>query len=97
MFHEIDVAQLEIVIATAKEEEEEDPSSTCGGCGRRKRGESGVVSNSRYNNDDNNLGIPIVAIARKARAGVVTRTKARATRVDGSGSHEFKLQWLTSQ
>jgi hypothetical protein len=46
MFHEIDVAQLQIA-ATAKEEEEEDPSSTCGGCGRRKRrGESGVVSNS---------------------------------------------------
>jgi hypothetical protein len=49
MFHEIDVAQLQIA-ATAKEEEEEDPSSTCGGCGRRRRrGESGVVSNSHCN------------------------------------------------
>jgi hypothetical protein len=32
LFHEIDVAQLQIVAAAAVEEEEEDPSSTCGGC-----------------------------------------------------------------
>jgi len=49
MFHEINVAQLQIV-AIAKEEEEEDPSSTCSGCGRRRRrGESGVISNSHCN------------------------------------------------
>jgi hypothetical protein len=41
---------LEIVaVAAAEEEEEEDPSSICSGCGRRRRGESGVVSNSRCN------------------------------------------------
>ncbi len=49
MFHEINVAQLQIVVTT-EEEEEVDPSSTCDGCGRKRRGESGVVSNSHCNN-----------------------------------------------
>jgi len=90
MFHDIDVAQLQIVVAAAKEEEEEDPSSTCGRCKRRRKGESGVVSNSRCNNNDNNLEIPIATVAR-------TRAKVGAIGADGSGSHEFNLQWLTSQ
>jgi hypothetical protein len=36
-------------VVIVEEEEEEDPSSTCDGCGRRRRGENGVVSNSRCN------------------------------------------------
>jgi len=91
MFHEIDVAQLQIAAVVAKEEEEEDPSSICGGCKRRRRGESGMVSNSPCNNNDNNnLGIPTAATVGRVRAGA-------GTRVDGSGSHEFNLQWLTLQ
>jgi hypothetical protein len=31
MFHEIDVAQLQIAAAAAEKEEEEDPSLTCSG------------------------------------------------------------------
>ncbi len=40
-----------VVVAAAEEEKEEDPSSTCDGCGRRRRGESGVVSNFRCNSN----------------------------------------------
>jgi hypothetical protein len=86
-------------IATAEEEEEEDPSSTWGGCRRRRRGESGVVSNSCCNSNNNdNLGIliTIAATTGRARAEAGIRAKAGATRANGSGSHEFNLQWLTS-
>jgi hypothetical protein len=93
---------LQIVVATVAEEEEEDPSSTCGGYRRRRRrGESGVVSNSCCNsNDNNNLGIPtiITTVATgRARVGAGTGAEVGTTGVDGSGSHEFHLQWLTSQ
>jgi hypothetical protein len=80
MFHEIDVAQLQIA-ATIEEEEEEDPSLTCGGCGRR-RGESGVVSNSHYiSNDNNNMGIPTTSVVtiRRVKVGAGTRVEAGAT------------------
>jgi hypothetical protein len=61
---------------------------------RRRRGESGVVSNSCCNN---NLGIPTTTIAvGRVRAGVGTKVAVGATGVNGSGSHEFNLQWFTS-